>query len=99
MEYSPLNVIIFCYRSSPSTAITWSALGCNVASSSKVSSHVSAVAAAAKAATSGGRRQHFQTYNQNQRPTQATNRSKTHIYAAYFEIKNQNILLAKAGVL
>ena len=62
-----LRYVIQFSRSSPSTAITWSALGCNVAPSGKVSSHVSAVAAAAKAATSGGRRQ-------NQRPPQATNR-------------------------
>ena len=62
-----LKCLIQFSRSSPSTAITWSALGCNVAPSGKVSSHVSAAAMAAKAATSTGRRQ-------NHRHVLATNR-------------------------
>ena len=61
-------------RSSPSTAITWSDIGCDTSSSSKVSSHISAVAAAAKAAATSGRHPHLSAYGQKQRASQMASR-------------------------
>ena len=75
-----INITLFFLhltRSSPSTAITWSALGCSSNPSHNVSAHTSAAAAAAKAASNTGRRPYISTKPKSPRiSTQVTNRRR-----------------------
>lgn len=76
-DYKHNTILLRLNRSSPSTAITWSALGCSSNPSHNVSAHTSAAAAAAKAASNTGRRPYISTKPKSPRiSTQVTNRRR-----------------------
>ena len=76
-DYKHNSIVWYLNRSSPSTAITWSALGCSSNPSHNVSAHTSAAAAASKAASNTGRRPYISTKPKSPRiSTQVTNRRR-----------------------